>query len=144
MDGKKACEKMISDALQMDPLLYRIGHSKVFFRAGVLAQLEYERDLKLQDIIVRFQSCARGCLSRRNYQRRLQQLNAIRIIQRNCASYLKLRNWQWWRMFTKVRVGVLFVGGLNQVPLGARKDELCFFNVHVIRGINKNYTTTYI
>ena len=33
----------------------------------------------------------------------MQQLNAIRIIQRNCAAYLKLRNWQWWRLFTKVK-----------------------------------------
>ena len=38
----------------------------------------------------------------RNYQKRLQQINAIRVIQRNCAAYLKLRNWQWWRLFTKV------------------------------------------
>lgn len=29
-------------------------------------------------------------------------MNAVRVIQRNCASYLKLRNWQWWRLFTKV------------------------------------------
>jgi len=42
-------------------------------------------------------------LARRNYQKRLQQLNAIRIIQRNCSAYLKLRNWQWWRLYTKVK-----------------------------------------
>lgn len=24
-------------------------------------------------------------------------------MQRNCAAYLKLRNWQWWRLFIKVR-----------------------------------------
>lgn len=23
-------------------------------------------------------------------------------MQRNCAAYLKLRNWQWWRLFIKV------------------------------------------
>ena len=39
----------------------------------------------------------------RNYQKRVQQLNAIRILQRNCAAYLKLRNWQWWRLYTKVK-----------------------------------------
>lgn len=42
-------------------------------------------------------------MARRNYQKRLQQLNAIRIIQRNCSAYLKLRNWQWWRLYTKVK-----------------------------------------
>ena len=46
MDGKKACEKMI-EILELDQNLYRIGQSKIFFRAGVLAHLEEERDLKL-------------------------------------------------------------------------------------------------
>lgn len=41
---------------------------------------------------------------RRNFIKRLQQINAIRVIQRNCAAYLKLRNWQWWRLFTKVNL----------------------------------------
>ena len=52
-------------ALELDPNLYRIGQSKIFFRAGVLAHLEEERDLKLTDIIVNFQARARGCLARR-------------------------------------------------------------------------------
>lgn len=53
------------EALELDPNLYRIGQSKVFFRAGVLAHLEEERDLKLTDIIVQFQAYARGCIARR-------------------------------------------------------------------------------
>lgn len=36
------------------------------------------------------------------YQKRLEQTRAIRVIQRNVQSYLKLRNWKWWRLFTKV------------------------------------------
>merc|ERR1719244_618517 len=102
MDGKKACEKMIV-ALDLDPNLYRIGQSKIFFRAGVLAHLEEERDLRITDLVVKFQAYCRGKLARRNYQKRVQQLNAIRILQRNCAAYLKLRNWQWWRLYTKVK-----------------------------------------
>ncbi|XP_021951332.1 myosin heavy chain, non-muscle isoform X2 [Folsomia candida] len=102
MDGKKACEKMIN-ALELDSNLYRIGQSKIFLRAGVLAHLEEERDLKITDLIVNFQAFCRGMLARRMYSRRVQQLNAIRIIQRNCSAYLKLRNWQWWRLYTKVK-----------------------------------------
>merc|ERR1719150_1037532 len=102
MDGKKACEKMI-EALELDPGLYRIGQSKIFFRAGVLAHLEEERDLRITDLVVKFQAYCRGLLARRNYVKRTQQLNAIRILQRNCSAYLKLRNWQWWRLYTKVK-----------------------------------------
>ena len=54
------------EALELDSNLYRIGQSKIFFRAGVLAHLEEERDLKLTDIIVNFQARARGCLARRS------------------------------------------------------------------------------
>jgi len=102
MDGRKATKQMI-DSLEMDPNLYRIGQSKIFFRAGVLAHLEEERDIKLTEIIIQFQAFCRGNIARRNYKKRIQQLSAIRVIQRNGRSYMKLRNWQWWRLFTKVK-----------------------------------------
>ncbi|XP_046990491.1 myosin heavy chain, non-muscle isoform X2 [Schistocerca americana] len=121
MDGKKACEKMIQ-ALELDPNLFRIGQSKIFFRAGVLAHLEEERDYKITDLIVNFQAFCRGYLARRNFQKRTQQLNAIRIIQRNCAAYLKLRNWQWWRLYTKVKP--LLEVTKQEEKLSQKEDEL--------------------
>ncbi|XP_055708521.1 myosin heavy chain, non-muscle [Phlebotomus papatasi] len=121
MDGKKACERMIQ-ALELDSNLYRVGQSKIFFRAGVLAHLEEERDYKITDLIVNFQAFCRGFLARRNYQKRLQQLNAIRIIQRNCAAYLKLRNWQWWRLYTKVKP--LLEVTKQEEKLVQKEDEL--------------------
>ncbi|XP_051802064.1 myosin-9a [Acanthochromis polyacanthus] len=102
MDGKQACVLMIK-ALELDPNLYRIGQSKVFFRAGVLAQLEEERDMKITDVIISFQAWCRGYVARKAFAKRQQQLTAMKVIQRNCAAYLKLRNWQWWRLFTKVK-----------------------------------------
>lgn len=51
--------------LDLDPNLYRIGQSKIFFRTGVLAQLEEERDLKITVIIIAFQAQARGFLARK-------------------------------------------------------------------------------
>uniref|UniRef100_A0A8C5AZD2 Myosin, heavy chain 14, non-muscle n=1 Tax=Gadus morhua TaxID=8049 RepID=A0A8C5AZD2_GADMO len=101
MDGKQASELMIR-ALELDLNLFRVGQSKVFFRAGVLGHLEEERDLKITDTIIRFQSAARGYLARKAFLKKQQQLSALRVMQRNCAAYLKLRNWQWWRLFTKV------------------------------------------
>jgi myosin heavy subunit len=52
-------------ALELDPNLYRVGQSKIFFRAGVLAHLEEERDYKITDLIVNFQAFCRGYLARR-------------------------------------------------------------------------------
>ena len=53
------------NSLELDQNLYRIGQSKIFFRAGVLAHLEEERDFKITDLIVNFQSYCRGLLARR-------------------------------------------------------------------------------
>ncbi|XP_069381001.1 myosin-9-like isoform X1 [Paralichthys olivaceus] len=121
MDGKQACVLMIK-SLELDPNLYRIGQSKVFFRAGVLAHLEEERDMKITDIIISFQAWCRGYVARKAFARRQQQLTAMKVIQRNCAAYLKLRNWQWWRLFTKVKP--LLQVSRQEEEMQAKDDEL--------------------
>jgi len=102
MDAKKACKLMLED-MDLENGLYRIGQSKIFFRAGVLAQLEEDRDLKICDMMIKLQAVLRGYLARKKFSKKKDQLRAIRVIQRNGLSYLKLRNWQWWRLFTKVK-----------------------------------------
>uniref|UniRef100_A0A8C0XPS7 Myosin-9 n=1 Tax=Castor canadensis TaxID=51338 RepID=A0A8C0XPS7_CASCN len=121
MDGKQACVLMIK-ALELDSNLYRIGQSKVFFRAGVLAHLEEERDLKITDVIIGFQACCRGYLARKAFAKRQQQLTAMKVLQRNCAAYLKLRNWQWWRLFTKVKP--LLQVSRQEEEMMAKEEEL--------------------
>merc|ERR1719284_908044 len=142
MDGKKSCEKMIN-ALELDPNLFRIGQSKIFFRAGVLAHLEEERDLRITDLVVKFQAYCRGLLARRNYIKRTQQLNAIRILQRNCAAYLKLRNWQWWRLYTKVKPLLQVTENdekvmQKEVELRETKEKL-IEHEQVVQNLNKQY-----
>uniref|UniRef100_A0A3P9PZD3 Myosin-9 n=1 Tax=Poecilia reticulata TaxID=8081 RepID=A0A3P9PZD3_POERE len=121
MDGKQACVLMIK-ALELDPNLYRIGQSKVFFRAGVLAHLEEERDMKITDVIMSFQAWCRGYVARKAFAKRQQQLTAMKVIQRNCAAYLKLRNWQWWRLFTKVKP--LLQVSRQEEEMLAKEEEL--------------------
>ncbi|XP_005802858.2 myosin-9 isoform X2 [Xiphophorus maculatus] len=121
MDGKQACVLMIQ-SLELDANLYRIGQSKVFFRAGVLAHLEEERDMKITDIIISFQAWCRGYVARKAFAKRQQQLTAMKVIQRNCAAYLKLRNWQWWRLFTKVKP--LLQVSRQEEEMQAKDEEL--------------------
>lgn len=131
MDGKQACAIMIK-ALELDPNLFRIGQSKIFFRAGVLAHLEEERDLKITDIIVLFQAACRGYLARKAFNRRQQQMSALKVVQRNCAAYLKLRHWQWWRLFTKVKP-------LLQVT---RQDEVMQAKVVELQKVQESHLRT--
>ncbi|KAJ2759796.1 class II myosin, partial [Coemansia nantahalensis] len=70
VDSKQAASLLLG-ALGMDPERFRLGHTKVFFRAGVLAELEETRDVELSKIIVQFQAVARGAMSRSRFRRRI-------------------------------------------------------------------------
>ncbi|VDO70355.1 unnamed protein product [Heligmosomoides polygyrus] len=102
MDGKEAVRRIL-EATDVQPSLYRIGQSKVFFRTGVIAGLEEDRDEKLAKLIVRFQAVCRGALARYEFNRRREKAAAIRVIQRNGLAWLRLKGWPWWRLFTKVK-----------------------------------------
>lgn len=72
VDGKIATEKVLG-ALTLDANEYRLGHTKVFFKAGVLGQLEDMRDERLSRIIALFQAHIRAYLMRRNYKKLQEQ-----------------------------------------------------------------------
>ena len=67
-DGKVVTEKVLQ-ALQLDNNEYKLGHTKVFFRAGVLGQLEDMREEKLSSILSLFQAHIRGYIMRSNYKK---------------------------------------------------------------------------
>ncbi|XP_058815419.1 myosin heavy chain, muscle isoform X9 [Topomyia yanbarensis] len=101
-EGKKAAEKCF-EAIGLDPDSYRIGHTKVFFRAGVLGQMEEFRDERLSKIMSWMQSWCRGYLSRKEFKKMQEQRVALEIVQRNLRKYLKLRTWAWWKLWQKVK-----------------------------------------
>nr|AXA20421.1 striated muscle myosin heavy chain [Ptychodera flava] len=102
LDNRKAAEKLL-DAIQLEPAEFRLGHTKIFFKAGVLGNLEDMRDERLSKIIAMLQGHCRGFLMRKVYKKMLEQRIGIAVIQRNVRKYLILRNWQWWRLYTKVK-----------------------------------------
>ncbi|KAF9519353.1 hypothetical protein BS47DRAFT_1337113 [Hydnum rufescens UP504] len=119
MDGRKACTRMV-EALDLDSSSYAIGNSKVFFKAGVLAELEERRDALLFDIFSRLQAVGRMYTARRQMKKILNRAVAVRTIQRNARVYGELREWPWWQLYTKVRP--LLAATRNDEEL--RKKEL--------------------
>jgi myosin protein heavy chain len=102
MDGRQACQKM-TKALDLDPNAFRIGLSKIFFKAGVLAELEEQRDELLYDVFSRLQASCRRHICQRRARKQLNRDAAVRTIQRNARIYLELKAWPWWMLYTKVR-----------------------------------------
>jgi len=102
VDAKKATENILKD-IQLSEEMYRLGITKVFFKAGVLGQLEDLRDQALSKIIATLQAQIRGYNMRKEYKRMLDQRIALSVLQRNIRKYLSLRNWPWWKLYTKVK-----------------------------------------
>lgn len=102
LEGQTAVKIML-ERLNLDRSWYRVGLTKVFFRAGVLAELEEQRDTLIREIMCRFQSVGRGFVQRRIAQKRLYRAEATRIIQRNLQVYLQLQANPWWRLFVRMR-----------------------------------------
>ncbi|XP_062706919.1 myosin heavy chain, muscle isoform X10 [Aedes albopictus] len=101
-EGKNAAQKCF-DAIGLDPESYRIGHTKVFFRAGVLGQMEEFRDERLSKIMSWMQSWCRGYLARKEFKKMQEQRVALETVQRNLRKYMKLRTWAWWKLWQKVK-----------------------------------------
>ena len=102
VDATKATGAILKDiALSED--LYRLGQTKVFFKAGVLGQLEDLRDTALSKIISMLQAQIRSYIMKKEYKKMLDQRLAQSVLQRNIKKYLSLRNWPWWKLYTKVK-----------------------------------------
>ncbi|XP_072381322.1 myosin heavy chain, muscle isoform X44 [Diabrotica undecimpunctata] len=102
MTAEKAAQ-IILEHIQLDPEQFRLGKTKVFFRAGVLGQMEELRDDRLGKIVTWMQSWVRGYLSRKEFKKLQEQRLALQVCQRNLRKYLKLRTWPWYKLWQKVR-----------------------------------------
>ncbi|XP_071547361.1 myosin heavy chain, muscle-like isoform X47 [Panulirus ornatus] len=101
-DPKQATQELIDD-VQLEAEKYRMGHTKVFFRAGVLGALEEIRDDRLAKIISWLQAWIRGYTSRKVYKRLQEQRVALIVVQRNLRKFMQLRTWPWYRLWQKVK-----------------------------------------
>ncbi|XP_046719567.1 unconventional myosin-XVIIIa isoform X10 [Silurus meridionalis] len=101
-DEKRAVEELL-EFLELEKSSYHMGLSRVFFRAGVLAKLEEQRDLQTRRNITLFQATCRGYLARQAFKKRKIQDLAIRCIQKNIKKNRGVKDWPWWKVFTTVR-----------------------------------------
>jgi len=120
VEGQKACQLMLQQ-LNLDSSFFRVGLTKVFFRAGVLAELEEQRDTLVRKIVTTFQSIARGYLQRKIASKRLYRAEATMIIQRNLQVYLDLCESPWWKLFMKMKP---LLGATHSSSEVKKRDEM--------------------
>uniref|UniRef100_A0A665WLD2 Myosin-7 n=1 Tax=Echeneis naucrates TaxID=173247 RepID=A0A665WLD2_ECHNA len=102
IDSRKGAEKLLG-SLDIDHNQYKFGHTKVFFKAGLLGLLEEMRDERLSKIITNIQARSRGLLSRIEYQKMVERRDALLVIQWNVRSFMGVKNWPWMKLYFKIK-----------------------------------------
>ncbi|XP_062362345.1 myosin-1B isoform X3 [Cinclus cinclus] len=102
IDSKKASEKLLG-SIDVDHTQYKFGHTKVFFKAGLLGLLEEMRDEKLAQLITRTQAMCRGYLMRVEFKKMMERRESIFCIQYNIRSFMNVKHWPWMKLFFKIK-----------------------------------------
>merc|ERR1711990_954184 len=100
-DDKECAKKILTEAAFGDDD-FKVGHTKVFFRAGKLALLEEVRENALAKIVVKMQAHIRKIFVKLTYDRKVKEKTAIACIQRNIKIYYRVRDWPWMRFYQLV------------------------------------------
>jgi len=85
----KAIARGLLDCTSLTDHFFKLGHTKIFFKAGVLAQMEEWREDALSSILRVIQGSARQAMQRMTFIRKLKELNAWRLLQRNIRAWVK-------------------------------------------------------
>ncbi|CBY35949.1 unnamed protein product [Oikopleura dioica] len=118
IDPKKACEKILTGITAIDPAVYRFGHTKLFFKAGIIGALEDLRDDKISEILTKLQTRMRFNLQREAFLKTIKERDGAVVIQSNWRAYTTLKDWEWQKLLFKIRPL------LNTAEKKAEFDEL--------------------
>uniref|UniRef100_A0A671LEC1 Unconventional myosin-XVIIIa-like n=1 Tax=Sinocyclocheilus anshuiensis TaxID=1608454 RepID=A0A671LEC1_9TELE len=77
-DERRAVEELL-ESLELEKSSYHMGLSRVFFRAGVLAKLEENRDIQTRCNITLFQAACRGYLARQAFKKRKEEIQQLKL-----------------------------------------------------------------
>jgi len=90
-------------AIKLDKEKWRLGHTKVFFRAGILGLMEETRDDKIGSILSMLQAQARGKASRLIFKKMQDQKLALFCMQRTIRNYHIGKTWLWWKLWLAIK-----------------------------------------
>merc|ERR1719367_1871575 len=99
---------------------YRCGHTMVFFRAGALAALEEARDTIVLKLVRFLQGQALNRIRGKVFQKKFDQRELMKVVQRNFRKYMSLRAWGWFVIIQKTKP---LVGQLNPEQELANLEE---------------------
>merc|ERR1712038_1092924 len=99
----KGAAGAVMTAIKLDPEKFRLGHTKVFFRAGILGFMEETREDKIGSVLALLQGQARGKASRMVFKKMQDQKLALFCMQRTIRNYRIGKTWLWWTLWLSIK-----------------------------------------
>merc|ERR1719361_1036049 len=87
----------------MEKEKFRLGHTKVFFRAGQLGKMEEIREDKIGSVLSWLQSGARGKASRMAFKKLQDQKLALYSCQRAIKTMMIAKTWLWMQIWLAIK-----------------------------------------
>merc|ERR1711988_690673 len=98
-----AAAQAVMDVVKMDKEKYRLGHTKVFFRAGIAGKMEEFREDKIGSVLSWLQSGARGKASRMQFKKLQDQKLALYACQRAIKTFMIAKTWLWMQIWLAIK-----------------------------------------
>merc|ERR1712020_517925 len=99
----KGAAGAVMDAIKFEKEKYRLGHTKVFFRAGMLGLMEETREDKIGSVLAMLQAQARGKASRLTFKKMQDQKMALYCLQRTIRNFRIGKTWLWWQLWLAIK-----------------------------------------
>merc|ERR1712050_421019 len=93
----------VMKTIKLDPEKFRLGHTKVFFPAGILGYMEEVREDKIGSVLAMLQAQARGKSSRLVFKKMQDQKLALYCLQRTIRNYRIGKTWLWWTLWLAIK-----------------------------------------
>merc|ERR1719436_381567 len=93
----------VMKTIALDPEKFRLGHTKVFFRAGILGYMEEVREDRIGMVLSWLQAQARGKAARLTFKKLQDQKLSLYCLQRTIRNYYIGKTWLWWQLWLAIK-----------------------------------------
>merc|ERR1712233_42887 len=99
----KGAAGAVMDVVKLDKEKFRLGHTLVFFRAGIGGWMEEQRENKIGSVLAWLQAGARGKASRMQFKKLQDRKMALYACQRAIRSYMMAKTWLWLQLWLAIK-----------------------------------------
>merc|ERR1712228_261156 len=99
----KAAAAAVLNVVGLEAEKFRLGHTKGFFRAGILGKMEETREDRIGSVLAWLQSGARGKASRMQFKKLQDQKLALYACQRAIRNFMTAKTWYWMQIWLAIK-----------------------------------------